>query len=245
MALRRPYTFVVMAVLIAILGGVAIATMPVDIFPYIDIPIVSIVWHIQRPVSGRDGKPHRHEFRARSDLECQRYRTYRIPVATRRRFGSRASTFTQTWQSIWRSRRSLTSCQVRCAIMPPGMFPPQILKYDAASVPDPAARAEQQELQEQEIFDLAQNFIRTRWRPFRAQRSLARLAARPADHGRPESQELYAKQLSPTDVSNALNLQNLILPAGTVKFAANRVSGSAEYQPASYRRIQRSCRSRR
>src|SRR5450759_4367690 len=44
LALRRPYTFVVMAVLIAILGGAAIMTMPVDIFPYIDIPIVSIVW---------------------------------------------------------------------------------------------------------------------------------------------------------------------------------------------------------
>src|SRR5215510_5543459 len=44
LALRRPYTFVVMAVLIAILGGVAIATVPVDIFPYIDIPVVSVVW---------------------------------------------------------------------------------------------------------------------------------------------------------------------------------------------------------
>ena len=44
LALRRPYTFVVMALLIAILGGVAIATLPVDIFPYIDIPVVSIVW---------------------------------------------------------------------------------------------------------------------------------------------------------------------------------------------------------
>ena len=44
LALRRPYTFVVMAVLIAILGGLAIATLPVDIFPYIDIPVASIVW---------------------------------------------------------------------------------------------------------------------------------------------------------------------------------------------------------
>ncbi|HYV61934.1 MAG TPA: efflux RND transporter permease subunit, partial [Bryobacteraceae bacterium] len=44
LALRRPYTFVVMALLIAILGGVAIATLPVDIFPYIDIPVVSVVW---------------------------------------------------------------------------------------------------------------------------------------------------------------------------------------------------------
>ena len=47
LALRRPYTFVVMAVLIGILGGAAILTMPIDIFPYIDIPVVSIVWSYQ------------------------------------------------------------------------------------------------------------------------------------------------------------------------------------------------------
>src|SRR6476660_9524022 len=93
LALRRPYTFVVMALLVAILGGVAIATMPVDIFPYIDIPIVSIVWQYNG--------------------------------------------------------------------LPPGTFPPQVLKYDAASVPILQLGLSSTTLKEQEIFDLAQIFIRT------------------------------------------------------------------------------------
>ena len=65
LALRRPYTFVVMAVLIAILGRTAIITMPVDIFPYIDIPVVSVVWSYQRSLAGRDGKAHGDHLRAR------------------------------------------------------------------------------------------------------------------------------------------------------------------------------------
>jgi multidrug efflux pump subunit AcrB len=60
LALRRPYTFVVMAILIAILGVTAIVTMPVDIFPYIDIPIVSVLWQYRRPFTGGDGKARRH-----------------------------------------------------------------------------------------------------------------------------------------------------------------------------------------
>ena len=62
LALGRPYTFVVMAVLIAILGGVAIATMPVDIFPYIDIPIVSVLWFYPGLGPGGDGKARLHQF---------------------------------------------------------------------------------------------------------------------------------------------------------------------------------------
>jgi multidrug efflux pump subunit AcrB len=57
LALRRPYTFVVVSLLIAILGVAAIITMPVDIFPYIDIPVVSIVWNYNG-LPGRDGKAH-------------------------------------------------------------------------------------------------------------------------------------------------------------------------------------------
>ena len=64
LALRRPYTFVVVAVLIAILGGAAIVTMPVDIFPYIDIPVVSVVWSYSGLSPRRDGKAHGHHLRA-------------------------------------------------------------------------------------------------------------------------------------------------------------------------------------
>ena len=78
LALARPYTFVVMAILIAILGGSAIVTMPVDIFPYIDIPIVSVLWVYTRTVAGGDGEARRHQFRAQPHFERQRHRAYRI-----------------------------------------------------------------------------------------------------------------------------------------------------------------------
>ncbi len=57
LALRRPYTFVVMAMLIAILGTVTILRMPTDIFPEIDIPVVAVIWTLHRDLAGRDGDP--------------------------------------------------------------------------------------------------------------------------------------------------------------------------------------------
>src|SRR5580765_6882164 len=181
LALRRPYTFVVMALLIAILGGLSIATMPVDIFPYIDLPVVSVVWQYNGLT------PEEMESRIVTNFE-----------------------------------RSLivTQCQVQVRNMPPGTFPPQVLKYDAASVPILQLGLSSPTLKEQEIFDLANNFIRT---------PLATVQGATVSYpfGGKNRQvmvdldlnDLYAKRLSPFDVSNALNLQNLIIPAGTAKFA--------------------------
>src|SRR6202011_5903798 len=114
----------------------------------------------------------------------------------------------------------VTQCQVQVRNMPPGTFPPQVLKYDAASVPILQLGLSSKTLKEQEIFDLANNFIRT---------PLATVQGANVSYpfgGKNRQvmvdlnlEELYAKQLSPIDVSNALNLQNLILPAGTAKLA--------------------------
>ena len=102
--------------------------------------------------------------------------------------------------------------------LPPGMFPPNILKYDAASVPILQLGLSSSSLKEQEIFDLGANFIRT---------GLATVQGATVSYPFGGKQrgvmvdlnldELYARQLSPIDVSNALNLQNLILPTGTAK----------------------------
>src|SRR5438105_5894739 len=104
--------------------------------------------------------------------------------------------------------------------MPPGMFPANVLKYDAASVPILQLGLSSKTLREQEMFDLGQNFIRTQLGtvqgasvsyPFGGKTRAVMVDL--------NQDELYAKQLSPIDVSNALNLQNLILPAGTAKLA--------------------------
>src|SRR3954464_15148619 len=218
LALGRPYTFVVAALLIAILGGVSIATMPVDIFPYIDIPIVSVVWQYNglspEEMESRIVTNFERSLTANvvgiEHIESQSHQS----VAVVRVF------FHPTVQVDLALSQIVTQCQVQVRNMPPGTFPPQVLKYDAASVPILQLGLSSKTLSEQEIFDLGNNFIRT---------PLATVQGASVSYpfgGKSRAvmvdlnlDELYAKQLAPIDVSNALNLQNLILPAGTAKLA--------------------------
>jgi len=218
LALRRPYTFVVMALLIAILGGLSIATMPVDIFPYIDLPVVSIVWQY--------GGLSPEEMESRIVTNFERSLTANVVGIEHIESQSHQSIavvrvfFHPSVQVDLALSQIVTQCQVQVRNMPPGTFPPQVLKYDAASVPILQLGLSSQTLKEQEIFDLGNNFIRT---------PLATVQGATVSYpfGGKNRQimvdlnldELYAKRLSPIDVSNALNLQNLIVPAGTAKFA--------------------------
>ncbi len=218
LALRRPYTFVVMAVLIAILGATAIVTMPVDIFPYIDIPIVSVVW----PYYGLSPEEmekrvvtnfERNLTSGVNDIEHIESQSYKDIAVVRVYFHPNVQIDMAVAQVTAQMQSSLRS-------MPPGMFPANVLKYDAGSVPILKLGLSSKTLREQEIFDLGQNFIRTPLAtvqgaavsyPFGGKNRAVMVDLNP--------DELYAKQLSPLDVSNALNLQNLILPAGTAKMA--------------------------
>ena len=218
LALRRPYTFVVVALLIAILGAVSIATMPVDIFPYIDIPVVSVVWQY----NGLSPE----EMESRIVTTFERALTANVVGIEHIESQSHQSIavvrvyFHPTVQVDLALSQIVTQCQVQVRNMPPGTFPPQVLKYDAASVPILQLGLSSTTLTEQEIFDLANNFIRT---------PLATVQGATVSYpfGGKNRQvtvdldlnDLYAKHLSPIDVSNALNLQNLIVPAGTAKFA--------------------------
>ena len=218
LALRRPYTFVVMAVLIAILGGTAIGTMPVDIFPYIDIPIVSVLWVYsglspeemeKRVVTGFE-RSLTSNVNDIEHIESQSYNGYaviRIYFHPNVKIDMAVAQVTSAMQTGLRQ-------------MPPGMFPANVLKYDAASVPILQLGLSSKTLREQEIFDLGNSFIRTPLGtvqgasvsyPFGGKQRQVMVDLNP--------DELYAKQLSPIDISNALNLQNLILPAGTAKLA--------------------------
>ncbi len=223
LALGRPYTFVVMAILIAILGGAAIVTMPVDIFPYIDIPVVSVLWVYsglspeemeKRVVTGFE-RSLTSNVNDIEHIESQSYSGYavvKIYFHPNVKIDMAVAQTTATMQTALRQ-------------MPPGMFPANILKYDASSVPILQLGLSSKTLREQEIFDIGNNFIRTPLGtvqgasvsyPFGGKQRAVMVDL--------NLDELYAKQLSPIDVSNALNLQNLILPAGTAKLA------STEYQ---------------
>jgi len=212
-----------MAVLIAILGTSAIVTMPVDIFPYIDIPVVSVVWSYSG-LSPEEMEKRIVTFYERSltttvndieHLESQSYNgvsVVRIFLQPNARVELAVGQITALSQSILRP-------------LPPGTFPPSIVKYDASAVPILQLGLESQTLSEQELFDLGQNFIRT-------QLATIQGASVPLPYGgrfrnvmvdiNPDA--LYAKQLSPADITTVMGNQNLILPAGTAKI------GDRDYQ---------------
>ncbi len=159
LALRRPYTFVVMAVLIAILGATAIVTMPVDIFPYIDIPIVSVVWQYNGLSPEEMEKRVVTNFERNltsnvNDIEHIESQSYKDIAVVRVYFHPNVQIDMAVAQVTAQMQSSLRA-------MPPGMFPANVLKYDAASVPILQLGLSSKTLREQEIFDLGQNFIRT------------------------------------------------------------------------------------
>src|SRR6202142_2350586 len=133
LALGRPYTFVVMAVLIAILGGTAIVTMPVDIFPYIDIPVVSIVWSYQG-LSPEEMEKRMVTIFERSmtttvnDIEHIESQSYSGVSVTRVYFQPNAKVELALAQITAISQTLLRT-------FPPGTTPPSVIKYAASSVP--------------------------------------------------------------------------------------------------------------
>jgi multidrug efflux pump subunit AcrB len=223
LALRRPYTFVVVAVLIAILGATAIITMPVDIFPYIDIPVVSVVWSFSG-LSPEEMEKRMVTIFERSmtttvnDIEHIESQSYSGVSVTRVYFQPNAKVEVALSQVT-------AIAQTLLRIFPPGTTPPSIIKYDASAVPILQLGLASKTLAEQELFDYGQNFIRTPLATIQG-------ASVPLPYGGKFRQvmvdlnpdALYSRGLSPADISVALGNQNLILPAGTAKI------GDRDYQ---------------
>src|SRR3954464_10106108 len=223
LALRRPYTFVVMAVLIAILGTASIISMPVDIFPYIDIPVVSVVWNYGGMAPEEMEKRMITTFERSltttvNDIEHIETQVYSGVSVTRVYFQPNAK--------VELALAQLTAIsQTLLRPFPPGTTPPSIIKYDASSVPILQLSLESPAMSEQELFDMGQNFIRT-------QLATIRGAAVPLPYGGKfrnimvdlDPAQMYAKGLTASDVSAAVGNQNLVFPAGTAKI------GDRDYQ---------------
>ena len=216
LALRRPYTFVVMAVLIAVLGGMSIVSMPKDIFPYIDIPVVSVVWSYtgispDEMMSRISTVFERAVTSTVNDVEHVESNAYNGVSVVRIYFQPNVKIDLALAQTT-----AVTQPVQR--IMPPGIFPPGVLKYDASTVPILQLSLSGNNLSEQELYDAGQNIIRN-------QLAVIQGATVPPPLGGKQRQimvdvdpaAMYARGLSATDVSTALNLQSLILPAGTAK----------------------------
>ena len=216
LALRRPYTFVVMAMLIVLLGGVTLLRMPTDIFPEIDIPVVSVIWNYaglppgemeQRVVSNYE----RALTTTVNDIEHIESQTLAGVAVVKVFFQPGAKLEAATAQITAISQAVLRQ-------FPPGITPPLIIRYSASNVPIVQIALESDSLPEQSLFDIGANFLRS---------GLATVqgAQIPWPYGGKnrqvmvdiDTQKLYAWGLAPTDVSSALNAQNLILPSGTAK----------------------------
>jgi len=205
-----------MAVLIAVLGGLAIQTMQKDIFPYIDIPVVSVIWTYTgispEEMSSRIVTPFERGMSTTvNDIEHIESSSYTGISVVR--------VFFQPNVKIDLAIAQITALsQPILRIMPPGIFPPGILKYDASSVPILQLGVSSKTMSEQEIFNYGQNFIRT-------QLSAVQGSSIPPPYGGKQAlvmvdldpKAMFANGVSATDVSNAINLQNLILPAGDAK----------------------------
>ena len=217
LALSRPYTFVIMALLITLLGGVSIATMPIDIFPIIDLPVLSVIFNYSGLPADEMANRIATVFErsitsAVNDIEHIESQSYNGVAVIRIYFQPGARIEAAEAQVAANGQSTLRA-------MPPGIFPPNVIKYDASSVPVLQLGLGSQTLSEQELYDYGANFIRT-------QLATIQGTTVPSPYGGKNRQimvdlnpeEMFAKQVSATDVSSAVNLQSLILPAGTAKF---------------------------
>jgi multidrug efflux pump subunit AcrB len=222
LALRRPYTFAVVAILILAMGIVSIETTPTDVFPNINIPVVSIIWTYNGLV------PEQMADRIVSITE--RNLTTVVDniqhVESQSLYGiAVVKVFLQPNASIDRAIAQITaSSQTQLRQLPAGTTPPLIIAYSASSVPVMQLALSGQGLSEQQLNDYGLNFIRT-------QLITVPGTAVPYPYGGKQRQvqvdlnpeALQSKGLSALDVVNAISAQNLILPTGTSKI------GSKEY----------------
>jgi multidrug efflux pump subunit AcrB len=222
LALARPYTFVVMAILVMIFGALSAFRTPTDIFPNIGIPVISVVW-------GYTGLPP-------DDMANRIVSVYERTLSTTvndiEHIESQSLPGTGVVKVYFQPNVDISAAQAQVASisqtilkqLPPGVTPPLILVYNASSVPIIQLALSSDTLSQTELFDLAQNFIRPQLTtvpgaqlPF-AYGGAARQVQIDLDQN-----ALHAHNLSATDVGNALARQNLITPVGTEKI------GSYEY----------------
>jgi CzcA family heavy metal efflux pump len=225
LALRRPYTFVVLALLIAVLGIVSVVSMPIDIFPAINIPVVNVIWNYSglSPTEMQDRivtTSERAFTTTVSGIEHIESVSLRGVAVTRLYFHPNVPIEAAIAQVNAQAQQIVRA-------LPPGIFPPLIIQYNAASVPVVLASLSSDTLPEQQLNDFGNNFIRTQLVTIPG-------AAVPVPYGGKlrvvnvdiDPDALYARGLSPQDVSNAIFSQNVILPAGTAKI------GTREYDVA-------------
>ena len=222
LALQRPYTFIVMALVIILLTPVVLMRTPTDIFPEINIPVISLVWTFnglepQEMEQRITGNVERGIATLVNDVEHTESQSLNGIAVIKVYFQPNANIQTALAQAGAISQTFLR-------FLPPGTTPPLVIIYSASTVPVIQIGLTSDTLSEQQLFDFGNNFIRT-------QLATIQGAATPFPYGGKQrlvsvdtdSAALQAKGLSAVDIVNAVNAQNLLLPTGTAKL------GTLEY----------------
>src|SRR6185312_2561101 len=216
LGLRRPYTFVVLAILILLIGPLAALKTPTDIFPDIKIPVIAVVWTYRglAPDDMAGRVIYYYERQLSSSVDDIEH----IESTSLNGVGVVKIFFTPGVDIRTANAQVASMSQTVLKKMPPGITPPDILNYNASTVPVLQLVLSSPQLTEQSIYDTGQNFIRP---------SLATVpgTAIPSPYGGKERQvqidldpvALESKGLSAEDVANAIAAQNQIIPAGTTK----------------------------
>jgi multidrug efflux pump subunit AcrB len=221
-ALRRPYTFLVMALLILIATPLVLLRMSTDIFPEIDIPVISIVWNY----AGLSAQEVGNRITAVNERSLTTTVNDIEHIESQSLSGlSIIKIFFQPHANIPTAIAQVTAIeQSQLRQLPPGILPPLVIKYSASSIPVIQLGLSSPTMTEQAVFDSAVNFLRPRlvtipgvavpW-PYGGKQRVISVDL--------DTNALLAKGLTPNDVVNAVNTQNLVLPSGTAKI------GSTEY----------------
>ena len=233
-ALDRPYTFIVLAVLILVLSAVMILRTPTDIFPNINIPVISVGWQFTgmnpEELEGRLTGPYERILTTTVDnIEHIESTTVNGQAIVK--------IFLQPGASLDTANSQVTAVsQAILRFLPPGTLPPLIINYSASSVPILQLGLSGNGLSEQQLNDLGQNFLRP-------QLVTVPGAVIPFLYGGKQRQVMIdlnpglvqSKGLAPQDILNAVQLQNLIVPSGTAKIGPFeydvRLNGSVRTVP--------------
>jgi multidrug efflux pump subunit AcrB len=222
LALNRPYTFIVLAMLILILGPITILSTPTDIFPNINIPVIAVDWIYTglnpEDIEARITTPYEKVLTTLVDniqhIESTSYNGQEV-----------IKIFLQPGANLDTANAQVVAADgVVQRFLPPGIEPPEIINFSASSVSILQLGLSGEGLSEQQLNDLALNFLRT-------QLITVPGAVVPLPYGGKQRQVMInmnqnlmqAKGVSPSDVLNAVNAQNLILPSGTAKVAESEL----------------------
>ena len=230
LALTRPYTFIVFALLIFVLSPLVILRTPTDIFPNIDIPVISVAWTYTglnpEDIEGRLTTPYEKVLTTLVDnIEHIESTSYNGAAVIK--------IFLQPHTSVDRANSQVVGAsQFALRLLPSSIQPPEIINFSASSVPILQLGLSGRGLSEQQLNDLALNFVRT-------QMITVPGAVIPLPYGGKQRQVMInldhnlmqARNISPTDVLNAVNTQSLVLPSGTVKLGQSELDIRANTYP--------------